>query len=740
MRKKELKIKIGGMHCASCAKNIENSLKNLRGILNVNVNLLQETATVTLEERLIKIEDIKKNIEEIGYEFLGTITEEDNELVKRKKTIDDLKKRIVIGYITGFVLLLLMYGEHLGIRAKNPDLLKIIQFLITTPTLIYVAGPIFSKSIKSLKNKNLNMDVMYSIGIGASYISSVLTTLNLVLENYNFYETSIFLATFLTTGRLLENLAKNKTNEAIKKLIELKPKEATLLVNDREIKVPINEIKKNDIVITKPGEKIPVDGIVIEGESYVDESMVTGEPIPNLKKIGDEVIGGTINLNSYLKIKATKVGKESFLSQIIKLIEEAQSSKPPIEKLADRIVSVFIPTVLTISILTFLFWNFIFRVENMSPLLFAFISMISVMVVACPCAFGLATPTAITVGMGKAAELGIIIKNGEILEILRKTTTFIFDKTGTLTKGKPEVIDILTFNIDENELLFYTASAEKNSEHPIAKAILNFAENKKIKLIDPEKFEIYPGKGIRATILNKEVIVGNRTYIKESKVEIDKRIEKEIEKFEEEAKTCIITCINREIKGIITVSDSVRENSKEIVEYLKKKKKDVYMITGDTKKSAQAIAKKVGIENVFYEVLPQEKQEKVKELKKKGKIVAFIGDGINDSPALAQADISVTVGSGTDIAIENSDIILLRNDLKDIALAIELSNKTFNKIKENLFWALIYNIILIPLAAGFSYILFKTPFRPEWSAMAMILSSLSVITNSLLLKRFKPKV
>ncbi|MEN3045105.1 MAG: heavy metal translocating P-type ATPase [Candidatus Hydrothermales bacterium] len=740
MNEKKLKIKIGGMHCPTCAKNIENSLKKLKGINNVNINLLKETATITYDESLIKIENIRKNIEQTGYEFLGIISEDNNELEKRKKITKDLKKRLIIGYTTGLILLLLMYIDHLGIKLKNQNLLKIIQFLITTPTLTYIAGPIFNKSLKNLKNKNLNMDVMYAIGIGASYISSVFTTLNLVPENYNFYETSILLATFLTTGRLLENIAKNKTNEAIKRLIELKPKEATLLVNNKQIKVPINEVKKNDVIITKPGEKIPVDGVVIEGESYIDESMVTGEPIPNLKKVGDEVVGGTINLNSYLKIKATKVGKESFLHQIIKLIEEAQNSKPPVEKLADKIVSIFIPTVITISIITFLFWNFIFKVETMAPSLFAFISMISVMVVACPCAFGLATPTAIAVGIGKAAELGIIIRNGEILEILKKSTTFIFDKTGTITKGKPEVIDILTFNIDKNELLFYTASAEKNSEHPIAKAIIAYSENRKINLIDPEKFEIYPGKGIKAKILGKEIIVGNKTYIKESKIKISEEIEKEIEKFEEDAKTCIITSIDREIKGIITVSDSIKENSKLIIEYLKKKKKDVYMITGDSKKSAFAISKKVGIENVFSEVLPQEKQKIVKKLKEKNKIVTFIGDGINDSPALAQSDIAITFGSGTDIAIENSDIILLKDDPKDIAIAIELSKKTLNKIISNIFWALIYNTILIPLAAGLSYPLFKTPFRPEWAAIAMILSSLSVITNSLLLKRFKPKI
>ncbi|MEO0255433.1 MAG: heavy metal translocating P-type ATPase [candidate division WOR-3 bacterium] len=457
--------------------------------------------------------------------------------------------------------------------------------------------------------------------------------------------------------------------------------------------------------------------------------------------INDEVIGGTINQNGYLKIKVTKDFKETFLSQVIKLVEEAQYTKPQVQKLADRIVTYFIPVVLIIAISSYIFWRFFGNANIMPPSLFAFISLISVLVIACPCAFGLATPTAITAGIGKGAELGILIRNGEALETLKKINTIIFDKTGTLTKGKPEVESVITFNnIKEEELILYAASAEKNSEHPLAKAILNYAEKIKINLIEPEKFESFPGKGIRAIIKGKEVYIGNKNFLREIKIEINKQIEKEIEKLEEEAKTLLLVAIDGKLKGIISVSDRIKENAKEIISYLKKKKKKVYMITGDTKKSGEAVARKLSIDNVIAEVLPHEKREKVKELQKKGEIVAFIGDGINDSPALTQADVGIALGSGTDIAIESGDIVLLRDDLRDVIIAMELSIKTLNKIKQNIFWALIYNLILIPFAAGLFYLLFRVPFRPEWSAAAMALSSISVVTNSLLLKKYKPSL
>ncbi|MEO0284689.1 MAG: heavy metal translocating P-type ATPase [candidate division WOR-3 bacterium] len=742
-KKKQIKIKIGGMTCASCVRRVENSLKNLKGILNVNVNLATESAIITYDENFLKIDNIKKRINDIGYKFLGISSDESYEIdeKEKKKYIDKLKKRVYIGFGGGILLLFLMYGEYLGLNFKNFKGLLFLQLLIAAPLMVYVGGPIFKKALNGIKNKDLNMDVMYAIGIGSSFFSSLLATFKIIPENYNFYEASVLLAAFLTLGRLLENLAKNRTGEAIKKLIDLRPKEATVLKDGKELKIPIKEVKPGDILLVKPGEKIPTDGIVIEGESFLDESMVRGEPIPEFKKKGDEVIGGTINQNGYLKITVTKDFKETFLSQVIKLVEEAQYTKPQVQKLADRIVIYFIPVVLIIAIFSYIFWRFFGNVNIMPPSLFAFISLISVLVIACPCAFGLATPTAITAGIGKGAELGILIRNGEALETLKKINTIIFDKTGTLTKGKPEVESVITFNnIKEEELILYAASAEKNSEHPLAKSILNYTEKIKINLIEPEKFESFPGKGIRAIIKGKEVYVGNKNFLREIKIEINEHIEKEIEKLEEEAKTLLLVAIDGKIKGIIAVSDKIKENAKEIISYLKKKKKKVYMITGDTKKSAEAVARKLSIDNVIAEVLPHEKREKVKELQKKGEIVAFIGDGINDSPALTQADVGIALGSGTDIAIESGDIVLLRDDLRDVIIAMELSIKTLNKIKQNIFWALIYNLILIPFAAGLFYLLFRVPFRPEWSAAAMALSSISVVTNSLLLKKYKPSL
>jgi len=739
--KREVIIKIGGMTCATCVRTIENALKNLKGVFEVSVNLGTESAKVVYDETLIELNDIKKRIEDVGYQFIGVVTEEivETEEKAREEYINKLKKRVYIGFGAGIVLLLMIYGEYIGLNLKNIPGFLYIQFLIATPVMIYVAGPIFKAAFRSLQNKNLNMDVMYAMGTGAAYFSSVLATIGLIPENYIFYEAAVLLAAFLMLGRLLETIAKGRTSEAIKKLIGLQAKEALVLRDGKEMKIPVSEVKPGDIVIVKPGEKIPVDGIVIEGESYVDESMITGEPIPNLKKKGDEVIGATINQNGFIKFKATRVGKDTFLSQIIKMVEEAQSSKPPIQKLADKIVAYFIPVVLVIAVLSYIFWRFFGNVDIMPPSLFAFISLISVLVIACPCAFGLATPTAITVGMGKGAEMGILIRTGDALELARKITAVLFDKTGTLTKGKPEVTDVVPINIDEKELLYYIASAEKNSEHPIAKAILSYAEKHKIPLTDSEKFEAITGKGIKAAISGKEILVGNRVLFKENGIEIKEDIDEKIKKLEEEAKTCIILSVEKEIKGIVAVSDTIKENAWEAILYLKKLGKKIYMITGDTRRSAEAIAKKLGIDEVLAEVLPQDKRNKVKELQQRGEIVAFVGDGINDAPALAQADIGIAIGSGTDIAIESGDIVLIKDDLRDVAIAIELSAKTLNKIKQNLFWALFYNVSLIPIAAGLGYVLFKFAFRPEWAAAAMALSSVSVVTNSLFLKRYKPR-
>jgi Cu+-exporting ATPase len=574
------------------------------------------------------------------------------------------------------------------------------------------------------------MEVMYSLGIGSAYFASVLATVRIIPEDFNFYEASVLLMAFLLLGRYLESRAKGRTSEAIKKLMGLQVKKATVLRDGKEIEVPISDVKVGDIVLVKPGERIPVDGIVLGGKGYVDESMITGEPVPNLKRKGDEVIGGTINKSSALKIEAKRVGRDTVLAQIIRLVEEAQNTKPPIQKLADKIVAYFIPAVLTIALLSFAYWYFVAG----EPVLFAFTTLLSVLVIACPCAFGLATPTALTVGMGKGAEMGILIKNGEVLEIARKATVVLFDKTGTLTRGQPEVTDVVTFGMDEGEFLRLVASVEKRSEHPLGEAVVRKAGELGLDLGEPEEFEALAGRGLRAVIGGREVLAGNRKLMLERGIKTD-GIEETLQKLENEAKTAIVVAIDGEVTGVMGVADTVKEGAREAIEELHRMGKKVGMITGDNRRTAEAIGKALSVDYILAEVLPGGKAGEVKKLQEKGEIVIFIGDGINDAPALAQADIGIAVGNATDIAMESGDIVLMRNDPRDVVKAIKLSQKTLGKIKQNIFWAMFYNTMLIPFAAGLAFILFGIEFRPEWAAGAMSISSVSVVTNSLLLKR-----
>jgi Cu+-exporting ATPase len=540
-------------------------------------------------------------------------------------------------------------------------------------------------------------------------------------------------------GRLMETIAKGRTSEAIKKLIGLRAKTAIVIRKGTEVEIPVDDVQVGDVIVVKPGGKIPVDGEVVEGESYVDESMVTGESIPNLKKSGDNVVGATINKNSVLKFKATRVGKDTLLFQIIKMVEEAISTKPPIQRLADRIVANFIPVVLGVALLAFVYWNFFGTVSGMDNTLFAFIAAISVVVIACPCAFGLATPTALTVGMGIGAEQGILIRNGDALEKPRKVTTVIFDKTGTLTRGEPAVTDIVPLKIDEKELLAIAASAEKGSEHPLAEAVVKKAVESDVKILESKKFEAITGKGIKAKVNGKSVIIGNRLLMQETGHSID-GIESELQRLENEAKTAIIVSENGSVAGVLAIADPVKDTSMVAIDALHKMGKKVAMITGDNKRTAQAISKKLSMDRVLAEVLPQDKAIEVKRLQDEGEIVAFIGDGINDAPALAQADVGIAIGSGTDVAIESGEIVLIKDDLRDVVAAMQLSNKTISKVKQNLFWAMIYNAILIPVAAGVLFPFTGIVFRPEWAAGAMAFSSVSVVTNSLLFKGYVPEI
>jgi len=724
-------IKIGGMTCAMCVKTIENAIKELPGVMEVSVNLATESARVSYNPSILTIEDIKKAIESVGYEFLGVEGEESHDIEKevREKHIREMKRNLLVAWSVGIPLFISMQLKRFGFHIEN---LIYVQFLLATIAIAYAGRGIFKKAYSSLRHKTLNMEVMYSLGIGSAYLTSVLATFGIIPREFNFYEASVLLMAFLLLGRYLEAKAKGRTSEAIKKLIGLQAKRATIVRDGKEIEVPISEVKVGDIVIVKPGERIPVDGVVIEGESYVDESMLTGEPIPNLKKKGDKVIGGTINKNSVLKIKAEKVGRDTLLAQIIKLVEEAQNTKPPVQRFADTVVTYFIPTVLAVSLLSFAYWYFIAD----KPLVFAFTTLLSVLVIACPCAFGLATPTALTVGIGKGAELGILIKNGEALEIAKNATVVLFDKTGTLTKGKPEVTDVISLDIDEKELLSLAASAEKRSEHPLGEAIVRKAEELGIEIEEPEKFKVLPGRGVEARVRGKEVVVGNKKLIAEKGISLE-GVKNIIHRLENEAKTVVIVVVDGKIVGIIGIADTLKEGAREAIEELHRMGKKVGIITGDNKRTAEAIGKILGVDYILAEVLPGDKANEVRKLQEKGEIVIFVGDGINDAPALAQADVGIAVGNATDIAMESGDIVLIRNDPRDVVRAIRLSQKTLSKIKQNIFWAMFYNTLLIPFAAGLSYKIFGVTFQPEWAAGAMSLSSVSVVTNSLLLKRVR---
>jgi Cu+-exporting ATPase len=722
-------IKIGGMTCAMCARTIEAALGEVSGVLDVSVNLGTESARVSYDPSLVTTDDIKKAIEEVGYQFIGVEGEETHDLERelRERHLRNMKKKLAVAWGIGATLFASMQAHRFGVDI--PYIFP-IQFVLATIAIAYAGREIFGKAWGSLKHKTLSMEVMYSLGIGSAYLASVLATVGIIPEDFNFYEASVLLMAFLLLGRYLETKAKGRTSEAIKKLMGLQAKKATVIRDGKEVEVPISDVKVGDIVIVRPGERIPVDGFVLEGESYVDESMITGEPVPKLKGKGDEVIGGTINRNSVLRIEARRVGRDTVLAQIIRLVEEAQNTKPPIQKLADTVVTYFIPSVLTIALLSFGYWYFIAK----EPVLFAFTTLLSVLVIACPCAFGLATPTALTVGMGKGAEMGILIKNGEVLEIARKATVVLFDKTGTLTKGQPEVTDVIALDIDEKELLRLVASAEKRSEHPLGEAIVRKAQELGLEVEEPEEFEAITGKGVRAVVDGREILAGNRKLIVENGYSVN-GVEETLHRLEDEAKTAITVAIDGRIVGVIGIADTIKDGAREAVEELHRMGKKVGMITGDNRRTAEAIGRALGVDYILAEALPGGKADEVKKLQEKGEIVIFIGDGINDAPALAQADIGIAVGNATDIAMESGDIVLIKNDPMDVVRAIKLSQKTLAKIKQNIFWAMFYNTMLIPFAAGLAFVLFGVEFQPEWAAGAMSISSVSVVTNSLLLKR-----
>lgn len=720
------------MTCAMCVQTIENSLKRLPGTLDVSVNLGAEKAYVTYDPSQVTLAHMKEAVENAGYQFFG-LDDETDEVYEKEVRDKELKRkriRFTLGFAVGIPLMLLMY-----LPVQPPSSFPYFLFVITTPIFLYVSLPIFTAAYRALKNKTLTMDVMYSMGIGVAFTASILGTFEIILSReFLFYEAALMLASFLTFGRYLETRAKGRTSEAIKKLIGLKPRKANVVRGADIREEPVEHVLVGDVVFVKPGEKIPVDGEVIEGTSYIDESMVSGEPIPVLKKEGDSVIGGTINKNSVFKFRTTKVGKDTLLSQIIQLVEEAQSSKPPVQRIADRVVSYFIPVVLVVAILSFLVWYLIVG----QTMLFSLTRLISILVIACPCALGLATPTAITVGIGRGAELGILIRNGEVLETAEKINTVVLDKTGTLTKGTPEVVAIHTYGTNEEELLTLVASIEQNSQHPLADAIVKAAQEKKLSLLEVSEFSTEEGKGVQAFINETKYLVGSKNFLRERMIDIPPEVETEIIENEERACTIVAVARQNSVIGLIAISDPIKESTPDAIKALHAMKLSVVMLTGDNKRTAAAIAKKTGITNTRAEVLPHEKAKEVKRLQQEGGVVAFVGDGINDAPAMAQADVGIAIGSGTDIAIESGDLVLMKDDIEDAVGAIQLSRKVMQRIKQNLFWAFAYNTALIPVAAGALYPLLGISFRPEFAGFAMAMSSVTVVTLSLLLKKFTP--
>ncbi|MEM1578094.1 MAG: heavy metal translocating P-type ATPase [Archaeoglobaceae archaeon] len=717
----ELSIRIEGMSCSMCVRAVENTLKSFSGVIDQKVTIGK--SIVSYDPNVVSAQEIVDAIRNSGYEaFVEDERKLEIEGEIRRNRFRKLKKHLAVSWLSGILLIFIM------IFFKG---ILYLEFAIATLAILYAGKDIFSKAYISMKNKTLTMELMYAMGISSAYFASVLATVRVVPDDFNLYETSVLLMAFLLLGKFLEERAMRKTSEAVKRLMELQPKKATVFRNGVEIEVSVSEIKVGDIVVVKPGERIPADGVVVEGESYVDESMISGEIIPKLKKIGDTVIGATINKNSILKIRAEKVGRDAMLAQIIRVVENAQLSKPPIQRIADKVVSLFIPLVLFIAISSFIYWYFIAS----QSFVFAFTSLLSVLVISCPCAFGLATPTALAVGIGKGAEMGVLIKRSEVLEVLKKATLILFDKTGTITKGLPEVTEIFGFGMEEKDILKIAASVEKNSEHPIGEAIIKKAIEMKISLESVQKFEEIAGKGVKAYV-NSNVILGNKTLMLSEGVEIADDVFRVIEKLENDGKTTVVLSMDGKAVGVIGISDKVRDDAFEVVRELKKRMK-VGIVTGDSWRVAKAVGKELGVEFIHAEISPAEKAEIVEKMQKKGEIVVFVGDGINDAAALAQADIGIAVSGASDITVESGDIVLLRNELGSVLRAIKLSQNMISKIKQNIFWAMIYNSILIPLAAGLSYPLFGISLRPEFAAGAMSLSSLSVVSNSLLLKKAK---
>lgn len=743
-------LSLSGMHCSSCAAIIEKSLNKVKGVSKANVNFAAEKALVFYDENSTKVDNLITAVKKAGY--LATVVKENDtgfEKNKREKEIKNLFEAFMNSLLLSLPMLYFMLFDFItwipGKVLLTP-FIGIFSLILSTPVQFIIGLRFYQGMWSALRMKTFNMDSLIAIGTSTAYFYSFINFTIYYLKTGSFiglsgtkipelyFETATFLITFVILGKWLELRAKGRTSDAIKKLMGLAAKTARVIKDGITEDISIDEVKAGDIILVRPGEKIPIDGKITKGGSSVDESMLTGESIPVEKHEGDIVTGATMNKMGSFECAATRVGSETTLAQIIRLIEEAQGSKAPIQAFADKISAWFVPMVIAIAILTFIVWYFILG----SPLAFALMAFTSVIVIACPCALGLATPTALMVGTGKGAEYGVLIKGGEPLESACKINTVVFDKTGTLTNGKPIVTDVVGIgDLNNNYILSLSSSLEKLSEHPLAEAINNYAKEEFATLKDTQNFKAIPGHGVTGEIDSQKYYFGNRKLISEVvglPIEI---VDKKLERLEEQGKTAMILSSDKEILGLVAVADTVKETSKEAVVSLKKRGIEVYMITGDNRRTAEAMAREVGIDRVLAEVLPEDKASEVKKIQESGKKVAMVGDGINDAPALAQADIGITMGSGTDVAMEAGGIVIMKNDLRDVVTAFDLSRETMGKIKQNMFFALFYNVIGIPIAARV-FMSIGLVLKPELAGLAMAFSSISVVSNSLLLKYFHP--
>jgi len=734
---------IKGMHCASCIRVIEKSLSKTPGVIEANANLATEKVTVIYDDTKCNPAQIASAVSNVGYTVLveqnkqslqpnGFNLDEDTERKEKEKELKKLRNKVAVSLLLGGLIL---WGSFPGLMKTAPFLLNmpLVQLLLSLPVQFWAGLEFYRATIPALKHRLANMDTLVALGTTVAFVFSAFITffpqvvLSIGLEPMPYFDVSTIVIGLILLGRYFEAKAKAGTSEAIKKLIGLQAKTARVVRDGKEVDIPIDQVVIGDVIRVRPGEKIPVDGLIVEGESSIDESMITGESIPVDKTKGDSVVGATINKSGAFIYKATKVGSDTMLAQIIKLVQEAQGSKASIQRIADLISSYFVPIVIMLAFATFGIW-YVFGPNPV--LLFALLNTVAVLIIACPCAMGLATPTAIMVGTGKGAEMGILIKDAESLEIAHKINTIIFDKTGTLTKGKPEVTDV----VGGKDVLVLAASLEEGSEHSLAEAVVVEAEKRKLALRKVEGFKAIPGYGVEGIVEGKKVLLGNKRLMDKAKIKID---EKEVERLEIEGRTVMMLGVDGKLAGLIAVADTLKESARDGVAALQKLGIEVVMITGDNQRTANAIAKKLNIKKVLAEVLPDQKEAEVRKIQAEGKKVAMVGDGINDAPALAAADIGIAMGSGTDVAIEAADITLINKDLKSVASAIELSKKTMRTIKINLFWAFGYNIILIPVAMGILYPFFHLLLNPIFASVAMATSSISVVSNSLLLKRIK---